>query len=88
MAGPLSLVRAAFGDSSCRSVADLERVTGLPRDVLDAALDHLVFTGVLKSEALASGCPEGACGSCALGHSCAARRPGDVRARSLALVHA
>jgi hypothetical protein len=84
MAGPLSQIAAAFADPACRSVADLERATGLPRDVLDAALDHLVRTGQLRAETLASGCPEDACGSCAIRQGCSAR-PAAARTRSLTL---
>lgn len=85
MAGPLSLVRSAFAAADCRSVSDLERVTGLPRDVLDAALEHLLFTGDLVAEALASGCPADACGTCAVRHGCAGRPSTPARARSLTL---
>jgi hypothetical protein len=82
MPGPLNLVRSAFADRNCRSVADIQRTTGLSPDVLDAALDHLLFTGELTATALASGCPADACATCAVAHGCPASRPATA-ARSL-----
>jgi len=83
--GPLAQILLAFTDTPpCRSVREICHRTGLPRDLVDAALDHLVRTGRLKAESLASGCPEGACGGCAARHGCPVATLG--RARSLTLV--
>jgi len=65
MTGPLAQILAAF-DTGVRSVPEITRTTGLNRDLVEAAVDHLVSTGRLKAEPLASGCPESACGGCAL----------------------
>jgi hypothetical protein len=64
-------------DQGVRSVGDIASLTGLSHDVVSAAVDHLVAVGRLRAEPLASGCPSGACGSCALAsQGCQpARRP-------------
>jgi hypothetical protein len=76
VSGPLSQVLNTF-DHQVRSVGEISRLTGLSRDVVTAAVDHLVATGRLRAEPLASGCPAGACGGCALAsQGCQpARRP-------------
>jgi hypothetical protein len=84
MSGPLTLVREAFAaDQRVRSVGDIVATTGLNRDVVDAALEHLLFTGELQATALASGCPADACDTCAVSSHC----PGTIpsRGRSLSL---
>jgi hypothetical protein len=65
------------------SRADLAARTGLPPDVVDAAVDHLIRTGALHAETLGSACPAGGCAGCGAptGHGCgdaAARTPGPV----------
>lgn len=65
-ATPLRSVLDAF-TSGARSRADLERVTGLRADVVDAALDHLVRMGRVEARELSTGCPTGGCGTCASG---------------------
>jgi hypothetical protein len=66
-ASPLRSVLTAFTDGA-RSRTDVCARTGLHRDVVDAAIDHLVRIGRLAAEKLAVGCPDGGCGSCASGH--------------------
>ncbi|MDR1448758.1 MAG: hypothetical protein LBI84_00880 [Propionibacteriaceae bacterium] len=85
MAGPLALVREAFApDNKVHSVGDIAGRTGLRPDVVEAALEHLLFTGELQARALSSSCPAGRCGSCALSErSCPAKERG--RGRSLTL---
>jgi hypothetical protein len=79
-AGPLNQVRqACAADRDCRSVADIVVRTGLPRDVVDACLEHLLRTGWLRADTLASGCPDDACGSCAVRHGCPIQRPNRAR---------
>ena len=69
-AGPLRLVLAAVRDGA-RVRDDIARRTGLGPDVVGAAVDHLVRTGLVDRPAPASGCPATACGNCAIG--CARR---------------
>jgi hypothetical protein len=61
--GPLVAVLDAFsqGASTRRAAC---RISGLPQDVVDAAVDHLVRTGRLSLLLLASGCEAGGCGGC------------------------
>jgi hypothetical protein len=73
------LIRAALADPATRSVSDLVAATGLTRDLVDAGLEHLLFTGELRAEPLASGCPAAACGTCAVRHGCTAARAGRGR---------
>ena len=64
--GPVSRVLAALDDGA-PSLAEVSARTGLPRDVVDAAVDHLVRLGRLEARTLAIGCPDSGCGSCASG---------------------
>jgi len=86
MTSALAAVRAALAGQA-RSTSDIARLTGLPTDVVSAAIDHLIQVGELAAEPLATGCPEEACGGCALAaHGCAGQPVsflGRVRARSL-----
>lgn len=66
MVGPLSAVLGAF-DGGAGTLADVERATGLTRDVVAASVDHLVRLGRLEAKELAIGCPSAGCGSCASG---------------------
>ncbi len=66
MVGPLSAVLAAI-QNHAGTLADIVRVTGLPRDVVDASVAHLVRLGRLDARELAMGCPSGGCGTCASG---------------------
>jgi hypothetical protein len=43
--------------------------TGLDRDLVDTALDHLTRLGRVRVERLASGCPASGCGACPSGQS-------------------
>lgn len=63
-AGPLTSILGAFSGGAT-SLADVERRTGLDREVVRAGVDHLVRTGRLEAKQLTSGCPIGGCGSCA-----------------------
>lgn len=63
---PLRSVLTAFEDGA-RSRTDVCTSTGLRRDVVDAAIEHLLRTGRLDAEALTVGCPGGGGGSCASG---------------------
>lgn len=68
--GPVRLVLAAVRDGA-HVPDDIARRTGLRPDVVGAAVDHLVRTGLVDRPAPAAGCPATACGSCAIG--CARR---------------
>ncbi|CAI9407571.1 hypothetical protein AESSP_01848 [Aestuariimicrobium sp. T2.26MG-19.2B] len=66
VSAPLSSVLAAFG-AGALSLDEVADRTGLDRDVVDAAVDHLRRMGRLRATELAVGCPSGGCGSCASG---------------------
>lgn len=61
---PLQAVLDAFG-SGATTVADIVARTGMADDVVRASLDHLIRTGRVTATEMASGCPDGGCGSCA-----------------------
>lgn len=63
---PLQAVLAAV-EQGCGSVDEISRATGLDRDPVRAALDHLRRMGRLEARELSMGCPGGGCGSCASG---------------------
>ncbi len=65
-AGPLRRVLAAI-EGGAGSLAEVERATGLGRDVVAASVDHLVRLGRLESRRLSSGCPAGGCAACPAG---------------------
>lgn len=62
--GPLSQVLAAL-EGGVGTLDEVTRTTGLGRDVVDAAVAHLVRIGRLDARELTSGCPSGGCGTCA-----------------------
>jgi hypothetical protein len=64
---PLRSVLTAFEDGAL-SRAEVAERTGLRRDVVDAAIEHLLRLGRLDAKELAVGCPDGGCGTCASGH--------------------
>jgi hypothetical protein len=66
MSSPLRSVLTAFEDGA-HSRTDVCTSTGLRRDVVDAAIEHLLRMGRLDAEQLGVGCPDGGCGSCASG---------------------
>ncbi len=66
MSGPLAAVLAAF-EGGASSLVEVQSRTGLPRDLVDAGVAHLVRLGRLDARELAMGCPGGGCGSCASG---------------------
>jgi hypothetical protein len=80
---PLRSVLTAFEDGA-RSRTDVCTTTGLRRDVVDAAIEHLLRMGRLDAQQLTVGCPDGGCGSCASGHGdapgCGAGSPSARRA--------
>jgi hypothetical protein len=63
---PLRSVLTALADGAVSRVEVCDR-TGLRRDVVDAAIEHLLRMGRLDARELAVGCPDGGCGSCASG---------------------
>jgi hypothetical protein len=79
---PLRAVLDAFSGGAS-TLDDVAAITGLPRDVVDAAVEHLVRVGQLSASTLTVGCPSGGCGSCASGTSsgpgCGAAAPGPAR---------
>lgn len=64
-AGPLRSVLDAVA-SGIPSVQGVVAATGLPRDVVEAAVDHLVRAGLLTSPNLAGSCSLVACRACPL----------------------
>jgi hypothetical protein len=66
VSSPLRSVLDAF-EAGARSRAEVGTRTGLRRDVVDAAIEHLLRIGRLDARELTGGCPEGGCGSCASG---------------------
>lgn len=83
MSGPLSAVLSAFA-AGARSIDEVARRTGLSRQVVDAAVEHLVRTGAIEARELAIGCPDSGCGSCASGRAdgspgCGAPGPSTTR---------
>lgn len=66
--GPLRRVVAAL-QGGAHSRAALARLTGLDREVVDAALDHLTRLGRVRAELLGSVCPQPGCGSCPSGRA-------------------
>jgi hypothetical protein len=81
-ARPLQAVLDAF-TAGAASLDEVSRVTGLPRDLVDAAVDHLVRMGRVSAQELTVGCPDGGCGSCASGSGgsagCGASGPSAAR---------
>ena len=63
---PLRSVLTAFEDGALSRSEVCDR-TGLRRDVVDAAIEHLLRLGRLDARELAIGCPDGGCGTCAAG---------------------
>jgi hypothetical protein len=66
MSSPLRSVLTAFEEGAA-SRSDVCARTGLRRDVVDAAIEHLLRLGRLDARRLSTGCPDGGCGSCASG---------------------
>lgn len=67
-AGPLRVVLDALGHGG-HTRADLAHATGLSRDVVDAALEHLVRIGRVRAEDLGGACPSAGCGGCPSGRA-------------------
>jgi hypothetical protein len=66
VSAPLRSVLSAF-EGGASTLDDVRRRTGLDREVVEAAVDHLVRMGRISATSIASGCPDGGCGSCASG---------------------
>jgi hypothetical protein len=49
---------------------EVARRTGLGRDVVEAAVDHLVRLGRVSSSTLSTGCADVGCGGCGASSSC------------------
>ena len=64
---PLNAVLDAF-EGGASTIDDIVTSTGMPRDVVLAAVDHLRRMGRLEARELVAGCPSGGCGSCAFSH--------------------
>jgi FeoC like transcriptional regulator len=69
---PLRSVLGALEGGASSRTAVCDRA-GLRRDVVDAAIEHLLRMGRLDARELTTGCPDGGCGSCASGSG---NRPG------------
>lgn len=67
--GPLRSVVGALDAGATTRRAVVEQ-TGLPRDVVDAAVEHLVRVGRLTASRLTAGCPREGCGSCPVASGC------------------
>jgi hypothetical protein len=84
MSSPLRAVLAALADGA-PSRAAVAASTGLPRDVVDAAVGHLLRIGRLDAVPLTVGCPETSCGRCVFRRAgssgCGGVRPSARRAR-------
>lgn len=63
---PLRAVLESF-ESGSATLTEVVQHTGLERDLVDAAVGHLVRTGRIVAGTLSSGCPASGCGSCASG---------------------
>ena len=82
MSAPLRQVLDAF-TAGAGSRGEVARRTGLPSDVVDAAIEHLLRIGRLDAKELATSCPGGGCRGCASGvdgaPGCGADSPSPVR---------
>lgn len=72
--GPLQAVLTQIAQGT-PTLALMARNTGLPADVLRAALDHLIRIGRVDAESL-GGCAGDGCAGCALSAVCAPSRRG------------
>ncbi len=64
---PLNAVLEAF-ERGASTLDEIATRTGLRRDVVLAAVDHLRRMGRLEAREMTAGCPSGGCGSCAFAH--------------------
>lgn len=69
MTAPLRSVLDAMA-AGAATRAQVAGATGLPRDVVDAALDHLVRAGRLAPLPLTSSCPARGCSACPVARAC------------------
>ncbi len=75
--GSLRSVRDAVA-AGALTLDDLQRATGLDRELVRLALDRLVVLGELDAEPLAVGCPDDGCGGCSSAASSCSPRTGPV----------
>ena len=68
-ASPLRAVLAQL-DAGAPTLDEVARRTGLPRDVVGAAVDHLVRLGRVTSSTLGTACPDDGCATCPSGSGC------------------
>lgn len=81
--GPMHRVVDALARGAA-SRSELATESGLPRDVADAVLDHLVRIGRVGAGTLGVGCPDQGCGACPSGRDdgeagCGSSAPGRSR---------
>ncbi|HEX2705429.1 MAG TPA: FeoC-like transcriptional regulator [Candidatus Lustribacter sp.] len=81
--GPMHRVVDALATGAA-SRSELATMSGLPRDVADAVLDHLVRIGRVGVDSLGVDCPDQGCGACPGGRAgaqagCGSSGPGRSR---------
>lgn len=64
---PLNAVLESF-QGGASTLDEIATRTGLRRDIVLAAVDHLRRMGRLEAREMVAGCPSGGCGSCAFAH--------------------
>jgi hypothetical protein len=69
MTTPLRAVLAEL-EAGTPTLEQVARRTGLDRDVVGAAVDHLVRLGRVTSSTLSTSCPDDGCGTCPTGSGC------------------
>jgi hypothetical protein len=69
---PLRAVLAEL-EAGAPTLDEVARRTGLDRDVVGAAVDHLVRLGRVSSSTLSTSCPDDGCGACPAGNGCDAQ---------------
>jgi hypothetical protein len=79
-AGPLRAVLDAIDDGALTST-EIQRVSGLSKEMVTASLGQLQRMGRLTAEQVAVGCPPAGCGSCAVTQTCQPRLIGLSRTR-------
>lgn len=67
-AGPLRRIVAAI-EAGAASRAEVAARAGLDRQIVDAALEHLIRSGRLNSERIGVACPDTGCGRCPSGRA-------------------
>jgi hypothetical protein len=70
ISSPLRAVLAEL-TAGAPTLEEVARRTGLDREIVSAAVAHLVRIGRVSSSTLATACPDGGCGGCGASSSCA-----------------